>query len=94
MDLFYIQGREKSMIEDVYNTGGVGTLSVKLYDEAVNDNYISFGTVGATSVFRDKGAINMPSSRDGTRASMVARFTIPQPNIIIKDDFTSSYSTV
>ena len=94
MDLFYVQGREKSMVEDVFNSGGVGVLSVKLFDEAINDNYISFGTVGATSVFRQKAAINMPPARDGTTASMVARFSIPLPEIEIKDDFTSSYSTV
>ena len=94
LDLFYAQGREKSMIEDVYNSGGLGVLSIKLFDEEINDNYISFGTVGATSVFRDKASINMPPAKDGTKASTVARFTIPLPEIIIKDDFTSNYNTV
>ena len=94
VDLFFMQGKDKTMLEDIYNAGGVGTFSIKLYEEGGSTNYIQFGSQGATSVFHNKASINVPTAREGVRATTVIRMIVPLPENIIKDGFTSAYSGV
>ena len=94
VDLFFMQGKDKTMLEDIYNSGGVGTFSIKLYEDGGSSNYIQFGTQGATSVFHNKASVNVPTAREGTRATTVIRLGIPLPENIIKDGFSSAYSGV
>ena len=94
MDLFFAQGRDKTVIEDIFNTAGVRLLKVKLFEDRGSTNYISFGTVGATGVYHNKASIDMPKSREGVKATTVVRFLIPQPENIIKDGYSNDYSGV
>lgn len=92
MDIFMSQGQEKDMLENIFDSDGLGEVSVKLYQEGGSSYYIKFGCETATAVFHDHTSMNVPSTREGINAVSGFRFLIPQPEIEIKDGFNNYYS--
>ena len=94
VDLSVLQGKENTIMKDIYSTGGETTeFSVKMYNAGTDKTYyFQVANVGSTTRYHSSAEMNVPLSRESLAAAISYRFLIKQPEFKMEDGVASDYS--
>lgn len=95
VDLYVPQGRDNTIIEDIYDTAGKTTsFLLKFYVEGSQSQYLQIENNSGTAFFHSDAEMNVPLARNVIEAEHIFRFAIRQPKITVVDGCTTDYDSI